>query len=227
MKKYKFCIYVLAFLFVACNQISKDSSNKADNDNNQDYHGIDVSNHQGDIDWSLVCKDRNIQFVYIKATEGATHIDKKYSKNIKGAKDNGILVGSYHYLRNTSYISQQFINFSSIVNKEMQDLIPMVDVEEEVDKDSIRLFCELVKKHYGKYPLIYGTNRSYNTYCAPEFNNYYLMIGRYGSKEPVINGTGHYNIWQFSENGQVKGIPRKVDLNRFHPDFDISKIRLY
>ena len=47
------------------------------------------------------------------------------------------------------------------------------------------------------------------------------------TKEPVINGKGHYNIWQFSENGQVKGIPRKVDLNRFHPDFDISKIRLY
>lgn len=86
MKKYKFCIYVLAFLFVACNQISKDSSNKADNDNNQDYHGIDVSNHQGDIDWSLVCKDRNIQFVYIKATEGATHIDKNIARILKEQK---------------------------------------------------------------------------------------------------------------------------------------------
>ena len=33
------------------------------------YHGIDVSNHQGLIDWSLVSKDENIKFVYIKATE--------------------------------------------------------------------------------------------------------------------------------------------------------------
>lgn len=227
MKKYKFCIYVLALLFVACNQTTKNTSNKADNDNNQNYHGIDVSNHQGDIDWSLVGTDKKIQFVYIKATEGATHIDKKYSKNIKGAKENGILVGSYHYLKNTSYIAQQFINFSSIVDKDMQDLIPMIDVEEKVDKDSIRLFCELVKKHYGTFPIIYGTNKSFNKYCAPDFNNYYLMIGRYGPKEPVIIGKGHYNIWQFSDKGQIKGIPRKVDLNRFHPNFDISRIRLY
>ena len=53
------------------------------------------------------------------------------------------------------------------------------------------------------------------------------MIGRYGSKAPQINGKGHYNIWQYSEKGRIKGIPKEVDLNRFHPDFDISKIKLH
>lgn len=49
----------------------------------QDYHGIDVSKHQGRIDWPTVAQDRNVQFVYIKATEGATLVDKRYEENIK------------------------------------------------------------------------------------------------------------------------------------------------
>ena len=224
MKKALFFVSVFTLFFIACKQTAKKSSINTDNDSNPVYHGIDVSHHQGDIDWSLVGTDKNIQFVYIKATEGATHKDKRYSKNIQGAKSNGLLVGSYHYLRNTSCISQQFINFSSLVDKNMQDLIPMVDVEDKVDKDSIQLFCELIKKHYGKYPMIYGTNSSFNKYCAPYFNNFYLMIGRYDTEAPVIKGKGHYNIWQFSEKGRIKGIPRDVDLNRFHPDFNISAI---
>lgn len=102
----------------------------------------------------------------------------------------------------------------------------MVDVEENVNKDSILLFCNMLKDLYGRRPIIYGTNRSYNSYCAPDFNDYYLMIGRYGDKPPVIRGKGHYNIWQFSEKGRVNGIPKLVDLDRFHPDFDISKLKL-
>lgn len=190
------------------------------------YQGIDVSNYQGKISWSEVAKDKNILFVYVKATEGATYQDKRYDENVKGAKANCILVGSYHFLRNTSSIRAQFINFTNTAKRKNQDLIPMVDVEENVNKDSILLFCNMLKDLYGRRPIIYGTNRSYNSYCAPDFNDYYLMIGRYGDKPPVIRGKGHYNIWQFSEKGRVNGIPKLVDLDRFHPDFDISKLKL-
>ena len=51
----------------------------------KEYHGIDVSHHQKQIDWEQVKKDKNIEFVYIKATEGATHLDKQYKYNIKSA----------------------------------------------------------------------------------------------------------------------------------------------
>lgn len=192
-----------------------------------DYQGIDVSNHQGKIDWEKVAADTKIQFVYIKATEGATHVDKSYAHNIIEARKNGFKVGSYHYLRNTSVIREQFENFKKIAKKESQDLIPMVDVEERVDKDSIRLFCKLAEKYYGKKPAIYGTNRSYNSFCAPDFNDYILMIGRYGNNRPVINGTGHYDIWQFSEKGKIPGIPKAVDLDRIHPDFKVTELFLY
>lgn len=194
--------------------------------NPSEYHGIDVSNHQGKIDWKKVATDKNIQFVYMKATEGATFVDKSYKRNIKEARENGLKVGSYHYLRNTSRIKKQFENFTSTVDKDLQDLIPVVDVEEKVDKDSIRLFCNLIKEYYGKDPMIYGTNSSYNKYCAPDFNDYYLLIGRYGEDPPIIPGKGHYNIWQYNEKGKIPGIPNPVDLDRFHPDFDLSMILL-
>ena len=191
-----------------------------------DYQGIDVSNHQGLINWEIVADDKKIQFVYIKATEGATHVDKSYEHNISEARKNGLKVGSYHYLRNTSAIADQFRNFSEVAKKESQDLIPMVDVEEHVDKDSIRLFCKLVEDYYGKKPAIYGTNRSYNSYCAPDFNDFILMIGRYGNNRPIINGNGHYDIWQFSEKGKIPGIPKAVDLDRLHPDFNVAELLL-
>jgi lysozyme len=188
------------------------------------YQGIDVSHHQGSIDWTKVATDTLIQFVYIKATEGATHRDKLYEYNITEARSAGLRVGSYHYLRKTSGIRQQFWNFTKAAQRNLQDLIPMVDVEEEVPKDSIRLFCQLLTEYYGKRPAIYGTNRSYNNFCAPEFNDYVLMIGRYGTKPPVISGPSHYDIWQYSETGVIPGIPKPVDLDRLHPDFDFSNL---
>lgn len=190
------------------------------------YAGIDVSNHQGKIDWNKVATDSSIKFVYIKATEGATFVDKRYNENIQGARNAHFLVGSYHYLRNTSSIIDQFNNFINTAKLENQDLIPVVDVEEKVDKDSISYFCNLLEKHYGKKPMIYGTNSSYNKYCAPRLNNYYLMLGRYGNIPPVIKGKGHYNIWQFSESGSIPGIEKPVDLNRLHPTFDLRALLL-
>ena len=59
--------------------------------------------------------------------------------------------------------------------------------------------------------MIYGTNRSYNQYLAPKFNDYLLYIGRYGENAPVILGDGEYTIWQYSESEKITGIERKVD----------------
>lgn len=64
----------------------------------QRYDGIDVSHHQGIIDWVAVAQDAAIQFVYIKATEGSTHLDSMYERNIREANLVGLNVGSYHYL---------------------------------------------------------------------------------------------------------------------------------
>lgn len=199
----------------------------------KDSVGIDVARYQGDIDWQTVSKEK-ILFVYIKATEGKTYTDPKFHQNIKGAQKAGLKVGAYHFFRMTSGAREQFEHFYSQVSKYKMDLIPMIDVEvppKEVNsikqvQDSLDVFINLVTQKYGKKPMIYGTQRSYNTYCAPKYNNLHLYIGRYNTKGPEINGKGSYTIWQYSEHGKINGIPKAVDLCRFRKGYGIKDIKL-
>ena len=199
----------------------------------KDSVGIDVARYQGDIDWQTVSKEK-ILFVYIKATEGKTYTDPKFHQNIKGAQKAGLKVGAYHFFRMTSGAREQFNHFYSQVSKYKMDLIPMIDVEvppKEVKsikqvQDSLDVFINLVTQKYGKKPMIYGTQRSYNTYCAPKYNNLHLYIGRYGPNAPEIKGEGTYTIWQYSEHGKINGIPKAVDLCRFRKGYGVKDIKL-
>ena len=194
--------------------------------------GIDVSHHQGTVDWKMVAKDRRIGFVYIKATEGATYTDKKLFENANAAHKEGLSVGVYHFFRMTSSPEKQFKHFKKQTKNLHIDLIPMVDVEttdgypkKEVQR-KLKVFLDLLEKEYGKKPMIYGTMRSYNSICAPVFNKYHLYIGRYGKSEPVITGTGTYTIWQYTETAKIKGCDKTIDLCRFHPKYSIKDILL-
>ena len=129
-----------------------------------DYNGIDVSKYQGKIDWEKVSSDSKIQFVYIKATEGAGQVDNKYHDYVDDARKEGLKIGSYHYFIGRKSAKDQFRNFKKHINKHKQDLIPMVDVEEagnsSISRDELQRnlneFMQLVKSEYGKYPLLYS-----------------------------------------------------------------------
>lgn len=198
-------------------------------DKKQNSFGIDVSHHNGKINWEQV---PDVEFVYVKATEGATYVDPMYQQNIKGARAKKLRVGAYHYFRTTSSAQKQFENYKKHVKKSDIDLIPMVDVEECKKwsavqfQDSLMQFIQLVKSHYGKAPMIYSVNTFYNKYCAPKFNNYYLIIGRYGNEEPFIKGKGTYTIWQKSQIGRITGISKNVDIDIFRNDASVKDILL-
>lgn len=187
------------------------------------YDGIDVSKHNGVIKWNEVAKDKKIQFVYIRATVGKGMVDRRYRRNVIGARKAGLKVGSYHFFTSKSSATAQFLHFKSIVKKEEQDLIPVLDIEEDGIKgkwqgrqlqDSVRVFAELVKKHYGKYPIIYSNERYYNKELGHQFNRYLLFIANYQAM-PYVVGNGKCNIWQCSERGHLHGIGERVDLSRF------------
>lgn len=196
------------------------------------YDGIDISSHQGEIDWEKVSSDKDIRFVYIKATEGSTYRSPHYPDNITEARRSGLLVGSYHYLTTTSSIEHQFQNFSTFALRSIQDLIPMLDVEMRGDWsrsqliDSVAKFCQLVELHYGVKPMIYSTMGFYNKNLTPHFNKYHLYIGRYSNMEPEINWEGEYTIWQYSETGIIPGIDAYVDLCRYRSDGWLDEILL-
>ena len=196
------------------------------------YDGIDISSHQGLIDWAKVSSDKDIRFVYIKATEGATYRSPHYAYNVTQARRHGVLVGSYHYLTSSSSIDEQFENFSKFALKSVQDLIPMLDVEVRGNWsrsqliDSVDKFCNLVENHYGVQPMIYSTMGFYNKNLTPHFNKHHLYIGRYSNSEPQINWEGEYTIWQYSETGIIPGIDAYVDLCRFRKDGWLEDILL-
>ncbi len=186
------------------------------------YHGIDVSNHQGHINWKDVAKDDNVQFVYIKATEGATYVSPTFEDNISEAKEAGMKVGCYHFLRSSSYIHDQFENFKECCRKGEQDLAPLIDIEvkgrwsRDELIDSLQLFANLLEEHYGRQPIIYTSANFYNKYLWPFFNHYDLFIAKYAEEEPELKEGAEYTLWQFTDCGAVSGIYTDVDQSRFN-----------
>lgn len=201
---------------------------------NAKIYGIDLSHHQGDIDWSSVkhAEGHRIEFVYIKATEGATYQDPLYAFNFKEAKKNGLNVGSYHYFRTTSTVANQLANFMKTAPKDQQTLIPMVDIEDigswtvGAFNDSLALFLAGIETEYGSKPILYTTQRFYNSFLQNRYTDYHFCIGRYGANEPELLDGNPWTIWQFSEGGQAKGIPKPVDLDVLNSQFDLGELLL-
>lgn len=200
-----------------------------------DYNGIDVSRYQGRIDWPTVARDPKIQFVYIKATEGATHHDRTYSRNLRGARQEGMLVGSYHFFMSNKTARQQFDNFKQHVDRGYQDLIPMIDVEDASLKPghtpqqlraTLAELMELMKAEYGRYPLLYCQYSVYLHYLHPQFARYYLFVARYATDAPKLPDGTRCNIWQFTEHGHIDGIKGDVDLDRFVGGTSIDNLKL-
>ena len=193
------------------------------------YNGIDVSKHQGVINWDEVKKDGKIQYVYIKATEGSDRVDERYQANLRNARKAGFKVGSYHYLTNKSSVTTQFKNFATNAPRDQQDLIPVIDVEicnkwdAQQLRDSLKVFANMVEDYYGCRPIIYTYESFFKKYLGKAFADYPIFIAKYSNELPNINGV-KWILWQFSESGRVKGITGSVDLGCFNKGCSLQNI---
>ena len=195
-------------------------------------HGIDVSHYQHNINWKEASQDPKVGYVYIKATEGRDHVDATYDYNLREARRNGIKAGSYHFFRPNVSAAEQFRNFTKIINKNNQDLIPLIDVEVTggvsvtTMHTCLQEFLQLITKEYGKKPLIYTGKNFYNKYFAPYsvYKSYSFMIAQYTNNEPVLNNNDDYLIWQYTGAGSVNGVRGHVDQSRFHGRHSINEI---
>lgn len=194
------------------------------------YDGIDVSNYQKDINWEATASDPNIKYVYIKATEGATHKQHRYRYNLENARKHGVKVGSYHFLRTSTSIQSQFNNFISLVKREEQDLVPLLDVETREGwtikqlQDSVMKFAILLEEHFGCKPMIYTSSSYFNNYLGASFAGYPLFIARYSKSEPQLYFGAKWILWQFSDRGRIDGIDAMVDLSRFNRGCSLKDI---
>lgn len=195
-------------------------------------YGIDVSRHQGLIDWSKVKKwqDNPLHFVYIKASEGRSLKDRNYDYNIQEARKHGLLVGSYHFYTSWLEPVSQFEQFKSVIKSQKQDLIPMLDLEHkglissEQYRKNVLTFCQLCEKEFGCKPLMYSLQSFYRTYLKYEFNDFLWFMARYSKNPPVLNDGTNWTIWQFSCEERVDGINTNVDLNVMDNSNSLKKI---
>jgi lysozyme len=182
--------------------------------------GIDVSHHQGKINWEQLIVEHNldsvIHFVYCKATEGADHIDKQWPENRKQLIEHGIPHGAYHFFSLTSDPIQQANHFLQEWNKIDGDLPPVLDVESEglTDQELIgrmKMWLDHVEEKSGMRPVIYTSLHFYETKFKGYFRDYKFWVAAY-SRQPDMNDPRIIH-WQYSETGSIPGIREKVDLN--------------
>lgn len=190
--------------------------------------GIDVSNHQKVIDWSKLDNQR-VRFAFIKATEGGDFKDKSFDRNWKDAKEQGIIVGAYHFFTFCRSGSEQAQNFIESVPKDDSMLPPAIDLEysgncklikskEELLYD-IRVFMQIIENHYSKRMVIYVLDDFYREFLDGEFpDNYYWLRDVYGKPRP--DHGYDWDFWQHSNRGRMQGIDGFVDLNVFRGSED-------
>lgn len=187
--------------------------------------GIDVSHHQGDIDWKTVASKANVRFAIMKATEGGDHRDSKFAENWQRAGDAGLVRGAYHFFTFCRPGKDQAHNVLATVPKEAGTLPIAVDLEfvgncdkiptlDEMAAEVNAFFAEL-KGTFPEKPIFYVTEEFFDQYLKgneARFPDHYLWV-RSVFKEPTQEGCSRWSIWQFADNGIVDGIRGPVDLN--------------
>jgi len=189
--------------------------------------GIDVSHHQGNINWNEVEEMKidgdTIQFAYLKVTQGTNHKDRKYKKNRKELDKKAIKVGVYHFFSPKKDVSKQVKHFTNSFKR--TTLKPVLDVEtiEDLSKDelvkAVTLFLNKTENSINVRPIIY----TYSSFCNDYFKGTSLeselfWIANYGSNCEICN-QDNVIAWQFSEKGTINGITEKVDLNSGKANF--------
>ena len=95
--------------------------------------GIDVSHHQGEINWAEVAKDPKVQFAIIRSGHGVKE-DRQFQRNWKEAQGKGIVLGVYHYYDHWIGAEIQATRFLEITHHagvwDGPSLPPVVDVED-------------------------------------------------------------------------------------------------
>lgn len=180
--------------------------------------GIDVSAHNGDIDFDAV-KDEGIEFVIIKASEGGTFKDRKFVENVRKARKAGLKIGAYHFFRFDTPGYMQGLNFHNSLHGRELDLPAVIDIEEFTNPNfqATRLVMNRViemadyLESHGYRVMLYTNKKGHTRFIKGQLETYPLWICSLGSKPEDID----CHIWQATHHGSVVGITTEVDINVF------------
>lgn len=231
-KIYKIVLGMIAFILISAIIIGTLFYNGIilfNNPSDEKYpvKGIDVSAYQGIIDWDIISK-QNIDFVFIKATEGSNFVDERFSDNWKSGTKTSLRIGAYHFFSYDSVGSTQAENFIKTVPKIDGMLPPVIDIEFYGDKEknppskvdvqkNLSEMIYLLKAYYGLQPIIYATQKSYELYVSGSFFENDIWI-RSVFSAPKMKDNRPYMFWQYTDREKLDGYNGKekyIDMNVF------------
>ena len=185
--------------------------------------GIDVSRHQGEIDWRKVA-DAGIAFAWIKATEGGDYLDPAFRRNWIAAGEAGIRRGAYHFVYWCRPAIDQAAWFVANVPDEPDSLPPVLDVEWNLGSRScpgkvardkalpeIEIMLAAMRRTYAHPPIVYAPGDIFADILEGTPPDAELWA-RSLQGAPTYGGKP-WRVWQYSETGRVPGIDGPVDLD--------------
>ncbi len=200
--------------------------------------GIDVSNHNGDIDWKAV-KAAGIRFAIIRCgyrtygTQeggGTVYLDARFHANMRGALDAGIAVGVYFFsaardraeaLEEAAFtlevIKGYDVTWPIAYDFEIFGQDRVADVSAATVTDNAIAFMDYVAQ-YGYTPMVYSSrNMLRDSFQTGRLGEYRVWMAHYAElSQKSYNGA--HAIWQCASDGLVDGISTWVDLNIAYED---------
>ena len=192
--------------------------------------GIDVSSHQGQIDWAAVA-DSGVEFAMIRLgyrgyDSGTLHIDERAAENLAGARAAGLKIGAYFFSQAlTPEEARQEAQLALAALGDVELDLPLAYDWEYVAESArtgamtgdaltecVHAFCGAVEQA-GHAPMIYFNRELARTLLDLEkMEGYPFWLAAY-SGEPELSVT----MWQYTDQGRVPGIEENVDLNWYYP----------
>lgn len=183
--------------------------------------GIDVSSHNGNINWNSV-KNDGVEVVIIKATEGVDFVDSMVNQHYTGAKSVGLNVGFYHFMSEKTNPVKQAEDFDNCIKDKSYNVMPCLDIEVNnygrsatQITDRCLTFINRFKELSGQDCMIYTGGYFGRDNLDSRIKCYPGWIAHYGVSSPMETGfnvVGH----QYTETGHVNGINGNVDMNNFN-----------
>ena len=201
--------------------------------------GIDVSYHQGDIDWEAVKAD-GVDFAMIRLgyrgyETGNINIDERFHEYAQGALDAGLDIGVYFYSQALTAeeareeartvlaeIENYEITYPVVFDWEIvgEESARTNDISSEKLNECAAVFCNTIARG-GYIPMIYSVKRmALLKYDLSKLAGFDFWLAEY-REEPEF--PYEFTMWQYASDGKVNGIEGEVDLNMSFVDY--SKVR--
>lgn len=187
--------------------------------------GIDVSKHQGEIDWDKVKASGQVDFAMLRAGYGKEYsqIDPQFERNYSECKRLGIPCGAYWYSYATTAAEakqEAAVCLSALSGKQFEYPIAF-DIEEEKSLQNADALCQAfcgALESAGYYAMIYSYKSALQTYFSDAVKKKYdTWLAHVNVQQSDYSG--NYGLWQYSWTGSMPGISGDVDLDYAYKDY--------